>query len=135
MNDEWQTEIVNSSFVLGVKRVLDDSNPERWTVTMSMTSYIEDMAGAFTKDLEQVIGRRKVSTPFPEGVILSKSYIPREGECKANIERGYQRLVGSLLWCVRHVMPICLYGCSQLCKLMAAPTDEAWMLPFTYCSI
>lgn len=23
-------------------------------------------------------------------------------------------------------MPICLYGCSQLCKLMATPTDEAW---------
>ena len=74
MNDEWQTEIVDLSFVLGVKRVLDDSNPDQWTVTMSMTS--EDMAKAFTKDLEQVIDRRKVSTPFPEGVILSKSYIP-----------------------------------------------------------
>ena len=35
-------------------------------------------------------------------------------------------MVGSLLWCVRHVAPIAVYGMAQLCKLMATPTDLAW---------
>ena len=93
---------------------------------MTMTSYIEDMGKAFGPDLERELGRRKVSTPFPDNLILTKAYKPEEGECQRNIARGYQRLVGSLLWCVRHIMPICLYGCSQLCKLMATPTDDSW---------
>ena len=136
MNKEWTTEIVDSSFVLGVKRVLDDSDPDCWRLTMSMTAYIEDMAEAFATDLA-ARGKRKVSTPFPEGLILTKAHVPAEGEISRNIARGYQRLVGSLLWCVRHVMPICAYGCSQLCKLMASPTDDAWdaalhMLQYIY---
>ena len=75
--------------------------------------------------------------PTPEGLMLTKALAPAEGEVERNMQRGYQRLVGSLLWCVRHVSPICAYGCSQLCKLMATPTDEAWdagmhMLAYLY---
>ena len=125
MNKEWTTEVVDSSFVLGIKRSVD-RDPNGWSVTMSMTQYIEDMMTTFKDDLTQTFGNRKVTIPFPEGLILTKSKIPAEGEVSRNIARGYQRLVGSLLWCVRHVMPICAYGCSQLCKLMATPTDEAW---------
>jgi len=125
MNDEWQTEIVDSSFVLGVKRTLV-RDPEGWHVTLTMTSFIDDLVKVFQDDLNDEFGRRIVKTPFPEHIILTKADTPEEGEVARNIKRGYQRLVGSLLWCVRHVFPICAYGCSQLCKLMATPTDHAW---------
>jgi hypothetical protein len=91
-----------------------------------MTSFIDDMVSTFQSDLDAQFGKRTVSIPFPEGLILTKAEAPDEGEVQRNIKRGYQKLVGSLLWCVRHVSPISAYGCSQLCKLMATPTDKAW---------
>ena len=104
---------------------------------MSMSQFIDDLYKVFEGEITKEFGKRKVSTPFPETIILSKSDIPTEGEVKRNIDRGYQRLVGSLLWCVRHVFPVCSYGCSQLCKLMSCPTDLAFkcalhMLLFCY---
>ena len=95
-------------------------------VHLSMTSFIEDLGALFQKPLDQKFGKRRVRTPFPEHLLLTKAKKPREGEVDRNILRGYQRLVGSLLWCVRHVAPIASCGMSQLCKLMATPTDEAW---------
>ena len=126
MNEEWTTEIVDPSYILGVRRVLDTSDPKGWVITCTMPSFIEDLATVFRPDLDEAHGKRTVGTPFPEGLILTKSTTPEEGEVDRNIAKGYQRLVGSLLWCVRHVSPICAYGCSQLCKLMSCPTDLAW---------
>ena len=123
MNEKWTTKIVDPSYILGVRRVLDTSDPEGWTITCTMPSFIEEVAAVFGPDLDEAYGKRTVSTPFPEGLILTKSSTPGEGEVDRNIARGYQRLVGSLLWCVSHVSPICAYGCSQLCKLMSFPTD------------
>ena len=125
MNDEWTTEIVDSSFVLGVKRTLV-RDPNGWYLTMTMTSFIDDLVSTFRVELDNKFGKRTVSTPFPENVILTKANKPSEGEVQRNIKRGYQRLVGSLLWCVRHVSPISQYGMSQLCKLMSCPTDFAF---------
>ena len=125
MNEEWQTEIVSSDFVLGVRRTVDRS-PDGWSCTLTMTSFINDLVKVFEEPLKAAFNRRVPSCPFPEGLILSKSTPPEPGEVERNIDRGYQRLVGSLLWVVRHVCPICVYGCSQLCKLMATPTDVAW---------
>ena len=125
MNAEWKTEIVSSDFVLGVKRTVH-KGPDGWSCTLTMTSFINDLVKAFQGPLDEKFNNRVPSIPFPEGVILSKSDLPQEGEVQRNIDRGYQRLVGSLLWAVRHVYPLCSYGCSQLCKLMATPTDHAW---------
>ena len=91
---------------------------------MHYASFIEDLAAVFGPNLDEAHGKRTVGTPFPEGLILTKSSTPEEGEVDRNIARGYQRLVGSLLWCVRHVSPICAYGCSQLCKLMSLGTTS-----------
>ena len=115
MNEEWTTEIVDPSYILGVRRVLDTSDPEGWTITCTMPSFIEDLAAVFgpNLNLDEAHGKRTVGTPFPEGLILTKSSTPGEGEADRNIARGYQRMVGSLLWCVRHVSPICAYGCSR----------------------
>ena len=64
-------------------------------MTLTMTSYIEEMAGLFRSHLDSRFGKRRVRTPFPEGLILTKANVPREGEVDRNIKRGYQRLVGS----------------------------------------
>ena len=71
--------------------------------TRSTWGYIEEMTGLFKSHLDSRFGKRSVRTPFPEVLILTKANEPREGEVERNIKRGYQRLVGSLLWCVRHV--------------------------------
>ena len=61
-----------------------------------MPSFIEDLARqvatVFHPDLDEAHGKRTVGTPFPEGLILTKSNTPDEGEVNRNIVRGYQRL-------------------------------------------
>merc|ERR1711998_458130 len=46
MNKRWKTEIVDSSYVLGVKRTCVQ-DPEGWHVTLSMTSFIDDLYDMF----------------------------------------------------------------------------------------
>ena len=79
-----------------------------------MTTFIDDLCSMFRDDLNAMFGKRTVSIPFPENTILTKSKVPDENEVQRNIKRGYQRLVGSLLWCVRHVSPICAYTTNAL---------------------
>ena len=125
MNEEWETQLVDRSYVLGVKRNLVQDT-EGWHVTLTMTSFIDDLVKLFRAHLDQEFGRRTVSIPFPENLILTKADTTSDEEVQHNINRGYQRLVGSLLWVVRHIFPICSYGCSQLCKMMSCPSDKAW---------
>ena len=119
-------KIVDRSYILGVKRDLVTDGPDGWRVTLTMTSFIEELGSVFEEPLASKFGKRRVRTPFPEGLMLTKAVVPEPDEIDRNIRRGYQRLVGSLLWCVRHVAPIAAYGMAQLCKLMATPTDLAW---------
>ena len=86
MNDEWATEVVDESFILGVKREVSQ-DPNGWHVTLTMTSYIEEMAGLFKSHLDSRFGKRSVRTPFPEGLILTKANEPRGGEVDRNIKR------------------------------------------------
>ena len=138
MNDKWATKIVDNSFMLGVKRTKTiDPDTNRWTMKLTMKHFIDDLYSSFKTEVIATLGHRVPKVPFPEGVILTKAHELNVGECEANIKRGYQRLVGSLLWAVRHVSPTSAYGCSQLCKLMSAPSDRAWqaamhMLAYLY---
>jgi hypothetical protein len=127
MNEEWATEIVDSSFVLGVKRERGHDADGKRYCKMSMTSSSSRTSTPPSKRSTRKPSRRRKPTKLPSRRTSSKSIDPGEGEVKRNIDRGYQRLIGSLLWAVRHVYPQCAYGCSQLCKLMSAPTDLAWL--------
>ena len=129
LNEEWKTEIIDRSYILGVKRTVVTDDPKGWHCTLTMDAYIEEMVLMFDNELTAEFGtgsRRRKRTPFPDAELLTKSIKPLDGEVDRNLKRGYQRLVGCLLWCVRHVAPAAAYGCSQLCKLMSAPTDLAW---------
>lgn len=133
MNDEWEVEEVDSDYVLGIKRTLDTSDPDNWHVTLTMVPYMDELMEAWSEQVEIEFGpkwRSKTAlkrTPFPEGVILSKSIEVSSDEIQRNLYRGYQSIVGSLLWAVRHCDPMGFYGCSQLCKLMSCPSDVAFM--------
>jgi site-specific DNA-cytosine methylase len=126
MNNKWKTELVNPEIMLGVKRELTIDPDGHWTIKCSMKAFIDNLYESFKEEIVKERGNRIPVTPFPDNVILTKATAPAEGEVKRNIARGFQRIVGSLLWCVRHTSPKCAYGCSQLCKLMSAPTDLAW---------
>jgi hypothetical protein len=65
-------------------------------------------------------------TAWPDGVKLSKIDPTSPEEQQRNLKRGYMSLVGGVLWAVRHCFPMALNGCSQMCKLMSAPTDRAF---------
>jgi len=132
MHKEWTAEEIDSSYVLGIKRDINISDPERWTCTMTMTPYVENMVDVWREELIADFGpnwENKVrKTSFPDGLKLNKELETTPEEVKHNLKRGpgYQSLVGSLLWAVRHCFPICLAGCSSLCKMMSCPSDKAF---------
>jgi len=89
MNEEWKTEIVDRSYILGVKRDLITDGPDGWYVKLTMTSFIEELGSIFEEPLAAKFGKRRVRTPFPEGLILTKAVEPEPGEVDRNIMRGY----------------------------------------------
>ena len=73
MNDKWKTEIVDSSFVLGVKRELIINDDGKWQCKVSMRQYIEDMYESFAEDIGKHLGRRVPKIPFPENRLVKKT--------------------------------------------------------------
>ena len=51
MNDKWTTEIVDSSFVLGVKRELSIDDEGLWSFKMSMSAFISDLYDVYDDDI------------------------------------------------------------------------------------
>ena len=47
-------------------------------------------------------------------------------EAKEYLDKGYQRLCGSLLWAARNVYCECAVGISFLCRVMSKPSKKAW---------
>ena len=125
IHDKWNTKIVDSDYVLGVKREIAE-HPKGLTSTMSMPAFIDQMVFTFQAELSEFKKKHRVSIPFPEGLILSLSDPVREGEHQEFLDKGSQRLTGSLLWAVRHVSPESNYGITQISKLMAKPTEASW---------
>ena len=121
---EWGTKIVNSDFILGIKRALtEDPITKEVKIEMTMQAFIEGMVESFATHLDD----KKVSTPFPEKTFISKdkSKITDE-EAKKYLDLGWQRLVGCLLWCARNVFVERSLGVSFLCRLMSRPSEQAW---------
>ena len=117
---KWGCRKEDSDFVLGVKRTL---NEDRTEVVLTMTSYIDGMVEMF----KEYLPNKNKTTPFPEHTFLSKyDKSVTDEEVKRVIERGYQKLVGQLLWVARNCAPEIAAGVSQLCKVMSRPSETAW---------
>jgi hypothetical protein len=128
MNAEWATELVDPDVILGVRReTIVNPETNEWTRVLTMNSFVVDLYESFKTDVKNDLPSRMMcKTPIPPGALLTLASEPDQIEVKRNIDKGFQRLVGSLLWVVRHIYPSCTYACSQLCKLMSAPSDIAW---------
>lgn len=69
MNEEWATEIVDSSFVLGVKRERGHDADGKRYCKMSMTSFISDLYSAFQEEYKEAFPKKKTyKTAFPENI-------------------------------------------------------------------
>ena len=137
----WECKRTDPVSMLGLQRRITEKDGMR-SVEVTMTPFIEGMFEAF-KSETQYDSRTNVKTrytPIPEDLMLSKS--PKDSkkhevEGKRIIARGYQRLLGMLLWAARGVFPECLVGTSFLGRCMACPSEEAWkagihMLEYMY---
>ena len=126
LNSLWECKRTDSTTMLGIQRHVTEIDGEM-EVELTMTPFIEGMMEAF-KDYRT---SRKKSTPVPEGLQITRQLKKRdsaalEAKAKEIINRGYQRLLGMLLWAARGVFPECLVGTSLMGRVMAAPTEEAW---------
>ena len=115
---------------LGVKReYTTDPKTGVRSVRLTMPVFIDGMAAAFCDD--ESYPKRDVSVPFntEDGGIIdlawNKANIP-EAEAKQVLAWGYQRLIGMIMWCARHVCPECQYGASMLSRVLSWPSVENW---------
>ena len=120
-NRQWQAKDVDPNFMLGIKRRSKQTSGGN-EYEMTMTAYVTGMVEAFKDHIPDV----NPATPFPDNKYLWRSKNPDPGEIQEVLDLGYQRAIGMLLWAQRGVYPECSYGLNQLCRLMSAPTREAW---------
>ena len=119
-------KMTDPSFMLGVQRT---------TTTQDGVTYHElTQRGCVVELFEEFKDSvpKKATTPMPDGAFLSLYDQTGEkkpvdaAEVKRIKEAGYQHIVGVLLWLCRNVFPEIAQGVSQLCKVMAAPDEEAY---------
>lgn len=119
-------KMCDPSFMLGVQRT---------TTTLDGVVYHElTQRGCVSEIFEEFkdVVPKKAGAPMPDGTFLSL-YDAATGERKpvdeADVKRvkqaGYQHIVGVLLWLSRNCYPEIGNGVSQLCRVMAAPDQEA----------
>jgi site-specific DNA-cytosine methylase len=119
----WKVKMTDPEYMLGIRRqVYLDTQGKVDYIELTMEPYIRGMADTFRDHLP----KRTIRTPFPEKLVLSKHNKPEESEIRHYQQLGYNRAVGMVVWAVRHVMPACKFGVSQLCGVMAVPGKDAW---------
>jgi len=119
-------KVVNPDYMLGVVRKQYEREGVLYT-HLTQTAYIEEVYKTFRPFMPENIRSR--STHFPKGERLYiGSHDADNKEIEAVKNRGYLKLVGSLLWYVRNTAPALSFGVNQLCKVMSSPTEHAWDL-------
>ena len=119
---KWKIKVVDSDFMLGVKRELKDKDGE-FSVTMNMTAYVDGIVEAFKDELPD-----RVNTPFPEhdkGFITKNDKVS-DDDAKMYLGKGYMRMCGLILWAARNCFPECSLGASFLCRVMSRPSKKAY---------
>ena len=119
-------KMCDPSFMLGVQRT---------TTTVDDITYHEMTQKGCIVDLFEEFKDKvpaKANAPMPDGSFLSlydqtgERKPVDEAEVKRIKDQGYQHICGVLLWLTRNCFPEIGNGVSQLCKVMAAPDQEAY---------
>ena len=123
LNEIWKIKVVDSGYILGVKRTLQhDDNGKIKSVDVTMPAFIQGMADAFKDHIPEA----SIDIPFPDKMRLDKKDAIDDKEVEEVKALGYQRAIGMILWAARHVFPESKHGCSQCCSVMAVPSRRAF---------
>jgi len=119
----WTLKRANPNFMLGIEKVPEyDSEGRLLSITLKMTAFVRGAVEAFKEHLPA-----KASTaPYPPKDTLTKDTIIPEVEVREYLVKGYPRLIGMLLWAVRHGFDECKYGMAILCSVASKPGKHAW---------
>lgn len=95
-----------------------------------MEAQIEGMVAAFQSEMKLVgfDGKKQVHTPFPEDLFLT-AWDPfnevTDEEAKAIKKKGYNCLVGLIMWSVRMCILEGKLGAHLLSRVLARPSEKA----------
>jgi hypothetical protein len=122
-NAIWTLKQANPNFMLGIEKVpLYSNDGTLMSITLKMSAFVRGAVEAFKEHLPS-----KASTsPYPPKDDLTKDSAVTDLEIKEYLEKGYPRLIGMLLWAVRHGFDECKYGMSILCSVASRPGKHAW---------
>ena len=123
VHEIWEIKVTDPELMLGVCRVIACNNEGKIeSCEQTMEAYIRGMADSF----REFLPNRVIQTFLPPKTCLSKFERPSDIEIKRNQDKGYNRAVGMIVWAVRHAMPVGKFGVTQLCSVMATPSDIAF---------
>ena len=119
----WTLNEANPNFMLGIEKLPEyDSDGKLKAITLKMTAFVRGAVEAF----KEYLPAKAATAPYPPKDTLTKDTIVPEDEIKEYLNKGYPRLIGMLLWAVRHGFDECKYGMSILCSVASKPGKHAW---------
>jgi hypothetical protein len=123
MHEIWEIKRTDTELMLGVcRKVAYAADGKVESVELTMEAYIRGMADSF----REYLPNKAIQTFLPPKTQLSKFERPSDAEIQRNQDKGYNRAVGMIVWAVRHAMIVGKYGVTQLCTVMAIPSDAAF---------
>ncbi len=122
-NDIWTLKETNPNFMLGIERIPEYATDGTLiSITVKMTAFVRGAVEAFKHHMP----KRASTTPYPPKDTLTKDTVVLEPEITEYTNKGYSRLIGMLLWAVRHGFDECRYGMSILGSVASKPGKHAW---------
>ena len=134
VNTFWTLTNADVDFMLGVERhpVYETSSGETvdvyqpgstlQSITLKMTAFVKGAVEAFKEHMP----KKRVKTPYPDKPGFNKDTEVDPKEIQEMLDAGYQRLVGLLLWGIRHAFDEGKYGISMLCSVLSKPSKLAF---------
>ena len=124
VNTRYKAKIADIESMLGVRRQYGTTPSGVRKGTFTQEVFIVDMYERFR---QYITSAKTATTPFPVDKYMNKALGGQTPEeIKRNLDKGYQSLVGGLLWAARHSKPESQLGVNMLCSVMACPSDLAF---------
>ena len=123
VNEIWTLKPANPNFMLGIEKIPEyEEDGTLLSITLKMTAFVRGAVEAF----KEYLPAKPATTPYPPKDELTKDTVVTEAEIKLYKERGFSRLIGMLLWGVRHGFDECKFGMSILGSVSSKPGPLAW---------
>lgn len=125
---KWGVKDVNPTEQLGVKRTVTETEDGEMEVRITMPVFVEGMAACFADD-PYYPSNKDMTTPYPVDALpdvrVNKEEVS-DDEARETIARGYQRVVGMIMWASRHCFPECQLAASYASRVLSHPSLRDW---------